>query len=126
MTSAVTTSSTGSLPLSFPAIKYVSEPSEEVFRILADPNISLSSICELVDSNVDPIVNEAQIIESRVYIQRKAPIGPHRKIVLKFRARRGNCFWLMLERKAESRKALLKGLGSTHRKDQVRVLCSFL
>lgn len=90
-----------------------------MFHLLADPNLSFAAICQYVDSSVNPTIYEARILESRVYIQRKAPIAPHRRLVLKIQERGGPHFWLLLERKPTSRKALLRGLGTTPANDQV-------
>lgn len=109
-----------SLPQRRPShIAPLSEPSENVFNLLADPNISFAAICRYIDSDVSPIINEAQILESRVYVECGALIAPHRKIVLKIRERRGDCFWLLLERMPSSKMALIKGLGATTASDRV-------
>ena len=53
-------------------VKHLPEPSENIFQLLADPSVSLTALCEFVGSNASPIINEAQILESRVYIERRA------------------------------------------------------
>lgn len=60
-----------------PPIHPFPEPSNETFRLLANPDIPFASICRYVDSDVNPIINEARILESRVYVQRGAPVAPH-------------------------------------------------
>lgn len=102
-----------------PKLQQMKEPSKNMFRLLADPNLSFQAICQYVDSNMSPTIYEARILESRVYILRHAHIAPHRKLVLKIRERTGAHFWLLLERKPTSRKALIKGLGTTPANDQV-------
>lgn len=95
------------------------EPSNETFRLLANPDIPFASICRYVDSDVNPIINEARILESRVYVQRGAPVAPHRRIVLRIREKRGACFWLLLDRMPTSKMALIKGIGMTPANDRV-------
>lgn len=94
-----------------PTSPAVPEPSLEVFRFLADPDLSIASICQLVNFGISPIINESQIVESRVYIERGLHIAPHRKIVVKVRPRGGPASWLLLERKPTSASALVKGFG---------------
>lgn len=98
-----------------------SASSENAFRLLADPSISSDSICQIVksDSDIALIINEAQILESQVYVERRAPFAPHRKIALKIRERRGSCFWLLLERMPTSQWGLVKGHGKTPANDLV-------
>ena len=106
------------------ALRGMAEPSEQVIRLLADPDVSLMALCEFVGSNISPIINEAQILESRVYIERRAVVASHRKIVLRVRERRGKYFWIMLERNPTSRRALIMGLGLTSRNDRVSTISS--
>lgn len=109
-----------SLPRKRPAHRVpLSEPSEDVFHLLANPDVSFASLCKFVNSDVSPIINEAQILESRVYVECGALIAPHRKIILKIRERQGDCFWLLLERMPTSKIALIKGLGATSANDRV-------
>lgn len=106
-------------PIPNAVVKALPEPSEQLIRLLADPDVSLSALCQFVDSDINPIIYEAQILESCVYIQRHNLVSPHRRIVLKIRERRGKYFWLLLERMPTSRKALVKGLGITPAHDLV-------
>lgn len=94
-------------------------PSKDAFRLLADPNVSSASICQIVKSDSSLTINQAQILESRVYRERGAPFAPHRQVVLKIMERRGSCFWLLLEGMPTSRWALVKGFGVTPARDLV-------
>lgn len=110
---------TESGPIYPPKLRGLKEPSKNMFQLLAEPNLSFAAICQYVDSHANPTIHEARITESCVYIQRNAPIAPHRKLVLKIEERTGSYFWLLLERKPTSRKALIKGLGTTPANDLV-------
>lgn len=101
-----------------------SEPSHNVFRLLSNPDLPFSALCEYINTNVNPIIYEARVMESRVYIERGALVAPHRKTILKIKERNGRIFWLQLERKPTSRRALVKGLGTTAANDQVRMVFS--
>lgn len=96
------------------------KPSNEVFKLLASPHISLTSLSGSPD--LHPTLEEAKIVESRVYIQRGAPIAPHRKIALKVEERGGHCSWVILERKPTSRARLALGFGTTPANDRVGLL----
>lgn len=109
------TKPSGSLPHT---VKLKPEPSKQIFRLLADSGVYYPALCEFVGSSVSPIINEAQILESRIYIERRGPT-PHRKIFLNVRERGGESFWLMLERRPTSRVALVKGCGVTPQNDVV-------
>ena len=106
-----------------PPVRLTSQPkpTDNAFRLLANPYLPYTALCEYVNTDANPIIYEAQLVESRVYIERGTRIAPHRKTILRVQERNGKLFWLQLERKPTSGRALVMGLGTTAANDQVHI-----
>lgn len=97
------------------------KPSDNALLLLANPHLPYAALCEYLSTDTNPIIYEAQVVESRIYIESGAVVAPHRKTILQIRERNGKQFWLQLERKPTSGRALVTGLGTTLANDQVRI-----
>lgn len=78
--------------------------------------LPLRDLCTLIDEHQS--LQCAAIVKSCTFVEKK-PIAPHRFIVLELHRQGRKHIWLRLERKPESRAALVSGIGRTPSNDVV-------